>query len=291
MIRTWIVMAVLASMQWACAEMVDIVAQKDTTLREADPNNNLGGELFMEVGGTAHATKARGLIRFDLAGKIPAGAIPTNVSITLVLPSLPRPDFNGVDFGLHRMLQDWGEGTKSGAGGGVATAGEASWISRMQPDAWAQPGGEPDFDFVASASAHELMGPAPNTNTIFSTVALLEDVERWRADSATNFGWMIKAVDESVLQSAKRFASKESPNGAVLHVEYALQEEFRITRVEKQSGGILFSWSGGVPPFQIEAIDDISKTNWLPVTTFMNSTNAFFITADPQKYFRVKMPR
>ena len=50
-------------------------------------------------------------------------------------------------FSLHRVLRDWGEGSKSdGGNGAVATSGEATWISRLYP--------ANQSDYADSASVH-----------------------------------------------------------------------------------------------------------------------------------------
>jgi hypothetical protein len=204
---------------------------------------------------------------------------------------LNRLDTTAVNYEVHRLLQEWGEGNKIGQMGTLATAGEATWNSRMQPIVWGAPGGQPGVDFIEAVSAAAPMGPAPNTNTIISTEGLIQDVEAWRANAGTNFGWLLKAADETVLQSAKRFSSRESPNPAVLEISYSLAQTLKITRLEKRDNAIYFEWSGGTPPYQIESITNLSTTNWSPVTTLLDGTNALFATFEPHTCYRVKMVR
>jgi hypothetical protein len=192
------------------ADEVTLVSDRDNTLYE-DPNGlvsaGIGQNFF--CGRTAQLEKflRRGLIRFDVAGNVPAGATMDAVELTLhVSASVSGP----LPCGLHRVMADWGEGTSSpmGAGGqgAPATPNDATWIHTFyDTQFWASEGG----DFVATPSATVMVGGI-ESYTWTSTPALLADVQGWLDSPATNFGWLVHG-EESLASSAKRFDTRENP--------------------------------------------------------------------------------
>src|SRR5687768_4450175 len=93
------------------AELVELRPVADTTLHSISPANNMGGHTHVAVGTTAKDTFARGLFRFDLSS-IPTNAAVSSVTMTFNLPTINRPDTAGSIYAAHRMLTNWGEGTK-----------------------------------------------------------------------------------------------------------------------------------------------------------------------------------
>ena len=108
------------------AELVELRPVADTTLHSISPANNMGGHTHLAIGTTAKDTPARGMVRFDLSS-IPTNAAVSSVTITFNLPAINRPDTTGSVYVAHRILTGWGEGTKTGNLGAIATAGEATW--------------------------------------------------------------------------------------------------------------------------------------------------------------------
>lgn len=239
----------------AQVETAIIPASADTALHEFFPGNNFGAFNFVHGGETAKATATRGLYRFDLSS-IPAGAevISVKVELTVVF-SAPGTGAAEADFALHRMLTGWGEGNKNagaGLGGRPATDGEASWNHARRPAAWGTPGGQPGVDYEAEASASiGLLGTG--AHEIASTAELLSDVAVWLERPEENFGWMLKAGNESGLQTARRFGSREGGQPARLVVEYrpaAAPPVFTSIRVE--DGIAVLEWEGGTSPWQLQ---------------------------------------
>ena len=105
----------------AQALMVPIPASKDNTLYE-DRRGRLsnGGGTHFFVGVTDTGNIRRGLIAFNIAGAIPAGALITSVSLKLHMSQTIAGSQN---ITLHRVLADWGEGDSNAPGeegGGTA---------------------------------------------------------------------------------------------------------------------------------------------------------------------------
>ncbi|MCW3072057.1 MAG: hypothetical protein JWO44_1947 [Bacteroidetes bacterium] len=200
---------------------VNISPQKDNTLYE-DPAGNLSngaGDHFF-VGTTGSNRIRRSLIKFDVAGSIPAGATITGVTLTL---SMDQTISGPNSIGLHTVGADWGEGTSvaggGGGGGGTSTTNDATWIHTFYSGSlWTNPGG----DYNASASATTSVdGTGAYT---WSSAQMESDVQSWLDAAATNFGWELSG-NESVSGTAKRFASREfgsSTEQPVLAITYTL---------------------------------------------------------------------
>lgn len=190
----------------------------DTGLYEMAPTNNLGGSLAVPVGVHSGAKRSRYLVRFDPGGVFPAGAVVTGVELRIQVTVAGSPAH---DYGMHRMLRDWAEGSREGNNGSGAIAGETTWLAQYHPAVtWASPGGGEGVDYAGVPSVTGTLGGDGSTN-YFSGPELAADVQAWLDDPGLNFGWMIRAVDESLAHTARRIASRESAGtGPLLIVHY-----------------------------------------------------------------------
>ena len=103
-----------------------------------------------------------------------------------------------------------GEGTSNapgeeGAGTGAMT-NDATWSRRFwNTVSWTTPGG--DFDPTISATT-----PVDQIGTyVWSSPLLVADAQSWLDALATNFGWLVKNVNEDDVPTAKRFDSRQNP--------------------------------------------------------------------------------
>ncbi len=194
--------------------VVVIDASKDNTLYEepSGATSNGAGEYFF-VGRTHLTTNSirRGLIAFNPAGRIPAGATITNVTLSL---NMSRSNVGDTTVRLHRVTADWGEGTSNavlmgGGSGAPATTNDATWLHRFfSSSLWTTAGGT----FAATLSASATVGGV-GRYTWGSTAGLVSDVQQWLNTPAANFGWILIG-DEAVGSTAKRFDTKENANVA-----------------------------------------------------------------------------
>src|SRR6266404_3180413 len=119
------------------AETITLTPVADTSLLEAFPTNNFGGNEYFNSGTTQNYTANRGLLKFDLAAALPPNAKITAVTLTLEVVRTPVDGDNPSTFRLHRLLRDWGEGNKRGhppqqSGlGQPATTNEATFLHRF----------------------------------------------------------------------------------------------------------------------------------------------------------------
>ncbi len=181
----------------------------DTSLFETTPENNLG-VADLASGTTANGEKSRALMRFDFSGQVPGNATIISAELTLRVTKAPSGAVSST-FGLHRVLQAWGEGGKGGLIGNAATTDEATWNARFFPDTlWSVPGAAAPADFVAKASAtKQIAGVA--SYSFDSTVDLVSDIQGWMADPKSHFGWILISQSEATPKTARRFGSLEVP--------------------------------------------------------------------------------
>jgi hypothetical protein len=211
------------------ADQITIGASKDNTIYQNSPTNSAGASGAMFAGTNNTTSPRRGLIAFDVAGNLPAGAIITSASLTMYLGIASNSTPRSIE--LHRLTTDWTEGsaglgtTFSGSGNGFApAAGGATWSEGSPGVPWTAGG-----NFVAAASASTTVGNTVDTPyTWSSTAALVNDVSGWYANPATNFGWELVNAVESTNQTVKGFYTRESTQAAfrpALTIEYPLVPE------------------------------------------------------------------
>jgi hypothetical protein len=205
----WIFRAIVAH-----ADHVTLTPSADTTLHENFPENNFGAQIHVNAGTTQNGPRTRGLLAFDVAEAIPSGSIINSVTLTLEVVGQPVDGDAPSNFGLHRMLLGWGEGTGSGEPpflGRPALPGEATWTQRFAGLAeWAAPGGLAGVDFAAQFSSDTFIYGVNFSPYVFdSTERVVEDVRLWLDQPGQNFGWMLLTQSEQEIFSARRFASRE----------------------------------------------------------------------------------
>ena len=205
------------------ASSITIGGSKDNTLyehAEGSLSNGAGQHIF--AGHNNGGLARRGVIAFDIAGNIPAGAVIESVTLTL---NLSRTQSASQNVQLHRLLADWGEGVSDAAAnegaGTAAETGDATWIhTRFDTADWQTPGG----DFSAAASASE---PVSGVGQYAwrSTDQMVADVQAWLDDASTSFGWLLMS-NETENQTTKRFDSRDNTlqaNRPALTIEFTSQ--------------------------------------------------------------------
>lgn len=190
----------------------------NTLYQDALGNTSNGSGTSIFAGTTATGAVRRAVLRFDVAGALPAGA--TIVSATLSLHVLQTLAALPVPASGHRLLQAWGEGASvapgNGGGGTLAAPGDATWLhTSYSTSFWTTAGGS----FVAAPSFPLEL---PNTGLATATAAgLVADVQFFLDNPAQNFGWIIK-TDELVPATAHRMDSREGATKPTLVVRYML---------------------------------------------------------------------
>lgn len=192
----------------AAQTTVSITADRDNTLYSTPSgslSNGLGSAMF--VGRTGSGRVVRGILHFDLS-TIPQGATVTDARLEMLIGFSASMGPQGpTSHSVHRVSQDWGEGSTlapggQGAGGG-STTDSVTWVHTFFPGStWANQGG----DFTAMASASEVVGTSGAVT--LQSAGLSADVQSFVADPATNFGWVLKADDE--VTAARVYSTREN---------------------------------------------------------------------------------
>lgn len=193
----------------------------DTTLNEASPGNNMGGNSQILAGTDNGGRDRRGILRFDVVSALPAGAVIDSASLTL---SANFANIHAATYSLHRVLVPWGEGTGAGSSGQAAISGDATWNSAQHGiTAWAAPGGAAGSDYVALGSSTVAV---ENPGT-YDFMNLAADVQSMFDSPGTNFGWMLISGSEGTPGTGRQFESRETvaDTPPVLSVSYSIVPE------------------------------------------------------------------
>ena len=194
----------------AHADVVSIVPVADSTIYDttgSETSNSRGQHIF--AGTNAGANARRGLIKFDVAGALPANAAIQQATLTL---TITRQASNASVASLYRCTSTWTEGASQAfgneGGGAAATTGDPSWsYAAFSSRLWTHAGG----DFAAVASDSETAGAAATIT--FGGTPVTNDVIAWAAAPTSNFGWILLG-DEATPASAVRFGSRENADPA-----------------------------------------------------------------------------
>jgi hypothetical protein len=192
------------------AETIQLPPSKDNTLYEDDfgiASNGQGQHFF--AGRTNAGSIRRGLIAFDIACNIPAGATIESVALTLHVSRAIGPQ---IQVDLRAAQVDWGEGASAAIGqegtGAPAEPGDATWLHTFYDNQfWTSVGG--DFSAVVTSTSAVTSTGFYTFDSMYDP-GLVSDVQRWLDQPEANFGWVVLVADEYFPQSAKRFDSREN---------------------------------------------------------------------------------
>ena len=193
-----------------CAVTIVLEPVKDTTLYSDIEDFSNGSGQFFFTGQTNGAANRRALLKFDVAGSIPAGSTVTSASLQLYMS---RTQSASQTVFLHLLQADWGEGISDPSGneggGTLAEDNDATWRYRFYdtfdpPSApqWTTLGG--DFNPTPTASATVA---GNGFYTWGSTFAMIVAVQGWLNNPSANHGWIIIG-NEDTPGTTKRFNSR-----------------------------------------------------------------------------------
>jgi hypothetical protein len=231
---------------WAVAvsqTTVTLTSVADNTIYQTPSGNSnaLGQNIFSGTNGGG--SPRRGLIKFDVAAAVPAGAAITSVVLTLNC-NVSRTISDNVS--LHKLLSGWGEGSSNAGStgdgaGAAATTNDATWLTTFYPNSfWSNTGG----DFTASASASTSISGTGFYS--WNSVDMVTDVQTWLSNPATNFGWIL-LCNETTTSTARRFASKENAvaiNRPALTITYTTTLPVALTQftAKIENAAVRLNW-------------------------------------------------
>ncbi len=252
----------------------------DTTLLEVFPDNNLGGATFFNSGTTQNGPRNRGLVKFDVAGALPAGAVIQSAELVVEVVRQPVDGFAAASMELRRVLRPWGEGGKVSREvghpgfGSAAELNEATWNHRFAQttNTWAAPGGLAGIDFSTNVSSLQVIYDVGGSPYFFpSTTNSVADVQLWLDRPAENFGWMFKVEDEEPRFTARQYASREDPieeRAPALVIGFVAPP--RILGVRSEPTRLVFNFEAEAGrSYRVESAMDLGTTNaWATQQTF-----------------------
>ena len=252
-------------------DVVELAPVADTTLFEMNPDTNFGAEDQLIVGSVARNApqhRARLLLRFDLSA-VPPGSVVTNVNLdlTVLKENSGEPP---AAMEVRPMMVTWREGDRTGMQGASALPGQSTWNSRAHLQvAWSVPGGQAGSEF-GSVSSSIVSLDGVGSYRFPETPALIGEVQSWVDFPATNFGWVIMGMDESIVASARRVASRESVVGRPrLTVGYTRVAAplVRFDSIQAASSGLELRFravAGNV--YSVWFRDDLRQPSWQTLT-------------------------
>ncbi|MBP6624111.1 MAG: DNRLRE domain-containing protein, partial [Chitinophagaceae bacterium] len=197
---------------------VNLSANKDNTIFEQNQGNSNGAGPYLGVGRNNQSPgyKTRALISFNLT------SLPYNAEIQNAILNLNSSQPSNVagpqSHSLHKLLQNWGEGSSYSTQGGVgapASSTDATWLSTFHTiSSWTTAGGS----FNPTSSASTIVDNAGAYS--WNSPSMVTDIQYWLNNPTSNFGWMLKS-DETNFPDAKRYDSREGNVPPSLDITYS----------------------------------------------------------------------
>ncbi len=182
---------------------------KDTCIVKNLSNFNYGGCQNSGSGtfGTYIATRA--LIKFDISDIAPSNVIVTKAELTFNLNQI----YGSNTYTAYKLTRDWIEGNFCDA----ASTTVCTWTVYGAGN-WTTPGG--DYDPSPVSNSIFVSGSLPQTITFSLNTAM---VQSWISNPASNYGIIIIADNESVVNNSIFWDTKEKGlTGPMLKVYYKL---------------------------------------------------------------------
>jgi len=132
--RIHLFIIVIIALIFAAKVQAQLQASKDNTLYENECgtlSDGSGAYLFaVRTAAPSGTAIRRGLIAFDIAVQIPAGATITSVTLSMRMSGSIA---GNQTVELHRLLSDWGEGSSNATGqkgtGTSAATNDVTWLN------------------------------------------------------------------------------------------------------------------------------------------------------------------
>lgn len=255
----------------------------DATISSYSAMRDAGGAAGTMIAGTlgfsGSGAPARALLRFNLSD-LPEGVVVTSAALTVTVTrsGTATPQL----YTLHRLLTDWTESAATWNDSGVS--------------AWS--GG----NFVSPPDATTTLGSSGNF-TFGSSTGLVNTVQRWLTNSASNLGWILRNQNEVAPQNARRLASRESgTDGPALIIDFTLPPppppvSVALANVRVEAGKILFNFAAlAGTSYTVESRDALEGgSNWMPIITHPDSIESSIIPfcemmTGNRRFYRVISP-
>lgn len=172
--------------QGSSGVLISLIASADTSLWQANPTTNFGGDAQLWEYPWAPSWTHRGLVQFDLS------SIPANATISAAVLELRETTTYGSTrtIALHRVTRSWSES-------------QATWSVAASGTDWTTAGGDftPASTAATSLTWDGILG--------WDSWNVTSDVQAFVNGSQQNYGWLIKDQSEDSSQAYWFFHSRE----------------------------------------------------------------------------------
>lgn len=201
------------------AEQAILQPVADAAIYSENGNNGDGGGQFFFAGKNSSGNLRRSVLRFDIAGTVPAGSEITAVTFQLTAANTQG---TGNPATLHPLTEAWNEGSTDATGaegsGAAAAIGDTTWTSRnFNSVGWTTAGGS----FNGSVS-DTISITGAGAYTWPTSASLVSTVQDWLDTPANNFGWILVGDETTAGATAKQFSSRTGTTPPLLTVTYLL---------------------------------------------------------------------
>jgi autotransporter-associated beta strand protein len=276
------------------ADEVNISDEQDATLLGGSDEDNSLADPGIFVGTDGDGNPKRGLIEFNIAEAVPAGATITGVQLQLTEGQYAGMGGGGTGgtsgpetISLYDESQAWGQPTNvagatsfGGTGHGRAPdPGDATWnYSFYGSTMWTTAGGDWTSSLADIADA-SVTGSL--TSFIWSSPAMVADVQNWLDDPADNFGWILKNANETDIRTFRAFWSAE---GAAANDDPSIAPELLVSYIAAAPANLTWNNAGGATPSDGQTWDINNNKNWnngsSPNTVYTDGSNVTFNDAN-----------
>jgi hypothetical protein len=263
----------------AASVMLEAVA--DTELRESAPTSVISGATIVAGGLGVHVGNEtrRGLVRFNLTA-IPARAVIVDARVVFNIERVPD-DPGTSTFELRRLLVAWSEG-------------QATWNNRTTGVAWQEPGALGGADVAAFPGGTAFVDTG--TMDVESTSELVNDVQDWVRDPASNHGWLFRSQSEETIRTARHFSSREATvaaNRPRLAVTFNVPPAIEAPAFE--NGELVFQFTAAAgATYAVQSRESVVSGDWEADESFGPFAEEQTVTfqapvsaGDGQRFYRV----
>ncbi|GEM_PF-829002 len=183
---------------------------KDTTITNVNSDYNYGACWNNGSGSFPAYIATRALIKFDISDIVPSNVIVTKAELVFNLNQI----YGSNTYTAYKLTRDWVEGNFCGD----SSTTVCTWTN-YGAGSWTTPGG--DYDPTPVSNSLTVSGSLPQTITFNLNTAM---VQSWISDPKNNYGIIIIAENESVINNSIFWYTREDNGltGPLLKVYYKL---------------------------------------------------------------------
>ena len=269
----------------APAVTISMQPSADATITDQFPTTPQGSDTNLQCGTTgpsAGSKSRRSLIKFDLSS-VPSNAVVSSAALTLRVVKTPPTPTNGL-YALRAVLAAWNEA-------------QATWMARSTGTPWVNTnGGGIGPDFSESFSQTNFITGNGNY-TWGSSAIMVQNVQGWVADPASNNGWVLISQLQGVNFSERTLDAREGATKPSLQIQYTVPAVPPVlTALVPTNELFQFMFDAeSNRTYTVEYVGDLATNDWSTLTNIGSQPAPQTVTVtDPMtetnRFYRVKTP-